>query len=114
MDKDVLVYVDLEETPHLVGRPWVRQRSNKESASFEYNREWLAHRWGRVLMRRAERQRAEQEGRTLRALNEIDYLLMVDDEARQGALRFAEREGAPFLAEKGADRIPPLVELRVF
>ena len=50
-------------------------------------------RWGRALMRRAERRRAEREGQTPRALREIDYPLRVDDEARQGALRFAEREG---------------------
>jgi len=68
-------------------------------------------RWGRVLMRRAERRIADQEGRTPRTLTEIDYLLMVDDEARQGALRFAEREGGPFLAGPGPRRIPPLVEL---
>ena len=36
---------------------------------------------------------------------------MVDDEARQGALRFAEREGGPFLAEHGPTKIPPLIEL---
>jgi serine/threonine-protein kinase HipA len=36
---------------------------------------------------------------------------MVDDEARQGALRFAEQEGGPFLAEHGPARIPPLIEL---
>jgi serine/threonine-protein kinase HipA len=36
---------------------------------------------------------------------------MVDDEARQGALRFAEREGGPFLAGYSAAKIPPLVEL---
>jgi hypothetical protein len=40
-------------------------------------------------MRRAERRRSDQEGRTPRTLTEIDYLMMVDDEARQGALRFA-------------------------
>lgn len=68
-------------------------------------------RWGRVLMRRAERRRAEREGQTPRTVREIDYLLMVDDEARQGALRFAEREGGPFLAEHGSTRIPPLIEL---
>jgi len=68
-------------------------------------------RWGRVLMRRAERRRAEREGTTPRTLSEIDYLLMVDDEARQGALRFAEREGGPFLAEHGPTKIPPLIEL---
>jgi len=68
-------------------------------------------RWGRVLMRRAERRRAEREGQTPRTVREIDYLLMVDDEARQGALRFAEREGGPFLAEHGPRKIPPLIEL---
>jgi len=68
-------------------------------------------RWGRVLMRRAERRRAERAGETPRTLWEIDYLLMVADEARQGALRFAEREGGPFLAEHTATTIPPLIEL---
>jgi serine/threonine-protein kinase HipA len=68
-------------------------------------------RWGRALMRRMERRRAEREGQTPRTLHEIDYLLLVDDEARQGALRFAEREGGPFLREEGVKRIPPLVEL---
>jgi serine/threonine-protein kinase HipA len=68
-------------------------------------------RWGRVLMRRAERRRAERAGETPRTLMEIDYLLMVDDETRQGALRFARREGGPFLAEHEAARIPPLIDL---
>ena len=68
-------------------------------------------RWGRVLMRRAERRRAERAGETPRTLMEIDYLLMVDDETRQGALRFARQEGGPFLAEHEAARIPPLIDL---
>lgn len=68
-------------------------------------------RWGRVLMRRAERRRADAEGVTPRTLHEIDYLLMVDDEARQGALRFASRKDGPFLAEAGRRKIPPLIEL---
>lgn len=68
-------------------------------------------RWGRALMRRAERRRARRAGEAPRTLNEIDYLLMVDDESRQGALRFAMAEGGPFLAEHDTARIPPLVEL---
>ncbi|MCU7943530.1 MAG: type II toxin-antitoxin system HipA family toxin [Candidatus Thiodiazotropha sp. (ex Cardiolucina cf. quadrata)] len=68
-------------------------------------------RWGRVLMRRAERRRAERVGETPRTLMEIDYLLGVDDEARQGALRFASQEGGPFLAEHETARIPPLIDL---
>ena len=49
-------------------------------------------RWGRLLMRRSERKNAEREKRHARSLREIDFLLMVDDEARQGALRFKKEE----------------------
>jgi serine/threonine-protein kinase HipA len=69
-------------------------------------------RWGRILMRRAERRRAEKAGETPSTLREIDYLLAVADEARQGALRFAAKEDGPFLADHAdATRIPPLIEL---
>ena len=69
-------------------------------------------RWGRVLMRRAERGRAEKAGTSPRTLREIDYLLAVDDEARQGALRFAQSEEGPFLADhQSVTRIPPLIAL---
>ncbi len=68
-------------------------------------------RWGRALMRRMERRRAECEGQGPRTLREMDYLLLVDDEARAGALRFAETEGGPFLRQEEAKRIPPLLEL---
>lgn len=68
-------------------------------------------RWGRVLMRRAERRRAEAAGETPRTLREIDYLLHVNDEARQGALRFALETDGPFLATGDDMPIPPLVDL---
>lgn len=69
-------------------------------------------RWGRELMRRSERRRAERESQSPRSLMEIDYLLQVDDEARQGALRFTSTEGGPFLASNiNSTRIPPLIDL---
>lgn len=145
MEKELFVYVDLQGVSHLAGRLWARTRKGRESATFEYDKNWLAHRdrfalepvlklgpgpfhtagkplfgaigdsapdrWGRVLMRRAERRRAEKQGETPRTVSEIDYLVMVDDEARQGALRFAEREGGPFLAAHGRRKIPPLIDL---
>ncbi|MEI6245668.1 MAG: type II toxin-antitoxin system HipA family toxin [Acidobacteriota bacterium] len=146
MDREALVHVDLEGTPHLVGRLWTRLRKDKESASFEYDAQWIRHparfslepaltlgagafhtpagvamfgaigdsapdRWGRTLMRRMARRQAERAGLVVRTLQEMDCLLMVDDEARQGALRFAERTGGPFLREHDAQRIPPLIEL---
>lgn len=146
MDTEVLVYVDLDGEPHLAGRLWARMRKGRDSATFEYDKDWLANpirfslepalqlgpgpfhtpankplfgaigdsapdRWGRVLMRRAERRRAEKAGETPRTLREIDYLLMVNDEARQGALRFAGSHDGPFLATDDAMPIPPLIEL---
>jgi serine/threonine-protein kinase HipA len=68
-------------------------------------------RWGRTLMRLVERRRARGEKRAPRLLLESDYLLMVDDETRQGALRFAVTEGGEFLSRDAGARIPPLVEL---
>lgn len=68
-------------------------------------------RWGRVLMRRSERRRAEREGQTPRTLFEADFLLLVDDVARQGALRFKAETDGPFLAPENGMRIPPLIEL---
>lgn len=44
-------------------------------------------------------------------LREIDYLLMVNDEARRGALRFPYEPGGPLLASTDSMPIPPLVEL---
>jgi serine/threonine-protein kinase HipA len=44
--------------------------------------------WGRRLMQRAERRRADREGRPVRTLMEADYLLGVSDVSRLGALRF--------------------------
>lgn len=68
-------------------------------------------RWGRLLMRRSERKQAEKEKRTARALKEIDFLLMVDDEGRQGALRFKKEDRSPFLTTYDKNHIPPLVSV---
>lgn len=68
-------------------------------------------RWGRVLMRRNESIRAKNNNETPRTLTEIDYLLGVGDEARQGALRFSEKTDRPYLAIKTKNSIPPLIAL---
>ena len=68
-------------------------------------------RWGRVLMRRAECRRAEKTNQTPRTLREIDYLLMVDDEARLGALRFTDAPDGQFLATGAPSKIPLLFDL---
>lgn len=140
------VHVDLLGTTRRVGRLWVTAARGRESATFEYDAEWLGaedhfavdpalqlypgpfqtragqamfgalgdsapDRWGRTLLARAERERARAENRAPRAMREIDYLLGVTDETRQGALRFTGVEGGPFVAESTGLSVPPLVEL---
>lgn len=67
--------------------------------------------WGRMLMRRAERRAAKREERAPNALSEVNFLCLVDDEARQGALRFRQGENGPWLTTPPERRIPPLVDL---
>ena len=143
-DRQLYVYVDLNNEPMLVGRLWARVRKGRESATFEYDDTWLKHpqrfalepalvlgrgpqhtsagrqifgamgdsapdRWGRVLIQREERNKARKDGRAPHTLYEVDYLLAVGDLARQGALRFTEAEGGPYLANQV--NIPPLKRL---
>jgi serine/threonine-protein kinase HipA len=67
--------------------------------------------WGRILMRRYENQLAKKENRNPRTLNEIDYLLFVNDVARQGALRFKTEDSEEFQYPSNIKAIPPLINL---
>ena len=145
--KEILVSIALGSEDIRIGKLWFHVRGHKESASFEYDKEWLDHpekfalepalkltkgafhagqgislfgaigdsapdRWGRVLMRRSEASKAKEQNRAPRALFEIDYLLGVNDEARQGALRFSvSPDENVFLSPKQKTSIPPLVDL---
>lgn len=41
-DRELLVYVDLAGVAHFAGRLWARRTRNRESATFEYDADWLA------------------------------------------------------------------------
>jgi serine/threonine-protein kinase HipA len=143
MERELEVNIDWEGETVPVGRLWTRSKGARETASFEYDRAWLARpgafaldpnlplrsgqfhtagglfnaftdpapdRWGRNLLLRRERRQARAEGRAPRTLLDADFLLLVEDETRQGALRFAEAGSDAYLAR--SDRpIPPLVSL---
>lgn len=145
--KEVIVSISLDNKNIRLGKLWFHVRGNKESASFEYDKEWLDHpekfalepalklsegafhtgqgislfgaigdsapdRWGRILMRRMEASKAKEQNRAPRTLFEIDYLLGVNDDARQGALRFSvSPDENVFLSPKQENSIPPLVDL---
>lgn len=66
--------------------------------------------WGRRLMQRGERRRADREGRQPRTLMEADYLLGVADVSRLGALRF-RNAGEEAFQSPAAAGVPGLIEL---
>ena len=53
-------------------------------------------RWGRHLVFRGAQDVAQMEGRALRSLDDVDYLLGVDDWSRMGALRLSVDGGETF------------------
>lgn len=65
-------------------------------------------RWGRTLIERDHQEESARNGFALRHLDEVDYLVGVFDQTREGSLRFCE-PGGEFLAASSA--IPPLVQL---
>ncbi len=67
-------------------------------------------RWGRRVITRRERRRVDREGGAARSFGEIDYLLGVRDDLRQGALRFRVSHTEAFLADEDSG-VPSLLEL---
>lgn len=69
-------------------------------------------RWGRTLMRRREVIMARNEGRAVRTMTEVDYLLGVYDGNRMGALRFKLSPEQDFLDNNKAMATPPWTFIR--
>lgn len=65
-------------------------------------------RWGRHLISRRLREDADTTG-VLRSLDDVDYLLGVHDDARQGALRYSAAGSDERLSADGG--VPPRIEL---
>lgn len=66
-------------------------------------------RWGRNLIEKAERVRAREEQRVPRQLDDLDFLLGVSDDTRQGALRYRVAGSKAFLGPPA--RVPQLISL---
>ena len=69
-------------------------------------------RWGRVLMNKRERIRAQKEARKPHKLYDSDYLLGVYDATRMGGIRFKLDPNGPFLSDDRETQVPPWATLR--
>lgn len=86
------------------------QHPAADSPAFGIFMDSAPDRWGRVLMERREAAAADREGRPMRTLREVDFLLGVHDEARMGALRFRADEHSPFVDHQQS-AAPPVTSL---
>jgi len=68
-------------------------------------------RWGRNLIIRREIKKAEKLKQAAKTITELDFLLGVNDETRQGALRFRIKGNNEFLSPNEKNCIPPLISL---
>ena len=85
------------------------QHPPNRAAAFGIFMDSAPDRWGRVLMERREAAAARRQGRPMRNLQELDFLLGVQDLTRMGALRL-RREGGPFL-DDSINAAPPVTNL---
>lgn len=73
----------------------------------------MPDRWGKRLIDKRERIKAEQEKRIPKTFTDYDYLTQLDDFSRMGAFRF--KQGDVFIGASEQDmRVPPLTSLREF
>lgn len=98
---------ELDPRLPLVGGPQHTAGDQQMFASFS---DCAPDGWGRRLIKRGERRRAEAEDRQARSIGEVDFLLGVRDDLRQGALRFRDPGSGAYLATE-VTGVPDLVEL---
>lgn len=109
-DNDYLARIDayeLDPSLPLITGP---QQTPVELKMFRAFGDAAPDRWGRTIMDRRERQRAEDAGETASSFGEIDYLLGVRDDLRQGAVRFRFPGSETFLADDAVG-VPMLTDL---
>jgi len=93
--------------------PLVTGMHYKKGSIFDLFQDCLPDRWGRRLIDKRERILAEQEHRLPRTLCDADYLLLLDDTTRMGALRFSQN--GSYIGTDDADcAVPPLTHIREF
>lgn len=84
-------------------------RQYAENGMFSFLEDASPDRWGKMLLKRKEQRNAEMCGRAPRELNDIDFLLGVDDQIRMGGIRICGKDGYMSHSEFS---VPPISNLR--
>ena len=79
---------------------------------FGFVKDSFPDRWGRLLLDRRERLRAQAEGRPVRMLTNYDYLTGIEDFTRMGGIRYKDEDSEGFINVSSKYHVPPIESLR--
>jgi len=84
----------------------------RQGSVFGFVKDSFPDRWGRVLLDRRERLKANAEERAARTLTNYDYLLGIEDLTRMGGIRYKADRNADFINSEATYTVPPMENLR--
>ena len=79
---------------------------------FGFVKDSFPDRWGRLLLDRRERLKAQVEGRPVRTLTNYDYLTGIEDFTRMGGIRYKEEDSDGYINVSEKYLVPPIESLR--
>ena len=79
---------------------------------FGFVKDSFPDRWGRLLLDRRERLKAQVEGRPVRMLTNYDYLTGIEDFTRMGGIRYKDEDSDSYMNDSAKFLVPPIESLR--
>ena len=101
----ILLSGDLMNVPSL-------QHPHRTDSVFGFVKDSFPDRWGRLLLDRRERLKAQAEGRSVRVLTNYDYLIGIEDYTRMGGIRYKSEDSDNYINASDKYLVPPIESLR--
>ncbi len=101
----IMLSGDLMNVPSL-------QHPRGEDSVFGFVKDSFPDRWGRLLLDRRERLKAQAEGRPVRMLTNFDYLTGIEDFTRMGGIRYRDEDSDSYMNDSAKFLVPPIESLR--
>lgn len=79
---------------------------------FGFVKDSFPDRWGRLLLDRRERLKAQAEGRPVQMLTNYDYLTGIEDFTRMGGIRYKDKNSEDYINVSKKYLVPPIESLR--
>ena len=101
----IMLSGDLMNVPSL-------QHPRGADSVFGFVKDSFPDRWGRLLLDRRERMKAQAEGRPVRMLTNFDYLTGIEDFTRMGGIRYRDEDSDSYMNDSAKFLVPPIESLR--